>query len=154
MKILLTAFKGNNNSSKILLDNISDNFDKLYLTNSFETSEKQLLKQIESNKYDLILSFGEAPLNIDEIKIETQAIRERNIKITNYDYKTIYNSLKDEYKIIISKDAGNWYCNNIYYYGLNAIDNLKLKSKMLFIHIPPINKILDIKNLCKKIEII
>lgn len=152
MKILLTAFNGEKNSSKVLLDNIAKEYDKLYLKNSFETSEKQLLKQIKNNEYDLIISFGEAPLDIDEIKIETQAIRDNDIKNTKFDYLKITNNLKDNYKIIISKDAGNWYCNNIYYYGLKIIDDLKLKTKMLFIHIPPIDKISDINKLAENIK--
>ena len=45
MKILYTAFNGKNNSSKILLDTIS-NVDKLYLKNSFHTSVTQLEENI------------------------------------------------------------------------------------------------------------
>lgn len=45
MKILYTAFNGKNNSSKILLDTIS-NVDKLYLKNSFHTSVTQLEEKI------------------------------------------------------------------------------------------------------------
>lgn len=110
MKVLVTAFNGKNNSSKILLDNITKEYDKLYLKNSFPTSEKQLLQQI-------------------------------------------YNNMEENYKVIISTNAGNWYCNNIYYYGLKTIEDLKLNTQMIFIHIPPISKISNIRNLCKRIEI-
>ena len=70
MNILFTAFNGKNNSSKILLDMIN-NKNKLYLKNSFTTSVKQLQKEIKDNQYDLIISFGQAPLEEDTIKIET-----------------------------------------------------------------------------------
>ena len=40
MKVLCTGFNGKNNSSKVLLDFIT-NADKLYLKNSFNTSVKQ-----------------------------------------------------------------------------------------------------------------
>lgn len=153
MKVLVTAFNGKNNSSKILLDNITKEYDKLYLKNSFPTSEKQLLQQIKNGNYDLIISLGEAPLNMDEIKIETQAIKNKDIKNTNHDYKKIYNNMEENYKVIISTNAGNWYCNNIYYYGLKTIEDLKLNTQMIFIHIPPISKISNIRNLCKRIEI-
>ena len=144
MKILYTAFKGNNNSSKLLLDHISNN--KLYLTNSFKTSEVELQNELEKNDYDLIISFGQAPLDIDTIKIETTA--KNNLEyITSYDYKSLYNKLKNNYKVIISNDAGNYLCNNIYYYGLKYIKENNLKTKMIFIHIPKINKITNIEKL-------
>ena len=54
MKILYTAFNGQDNSSKILLDKIiADNTDKLYLRNSFETSVKQLINKLK--KYESML---------------------------------------------------------------------------------------------------
>ena len=52
MKILYTAFNGQDNSSKILLDKMSvDNVNKLYLRNSFETSVKQLIDKLKLKKY-------------------------------------------------------------------------------------------------------
>lgn len=47
-KVLITSFKGKNNSSSILLNNIRANLtDKLELTNSFITSEKELKQKID-----------------------------------------------------------------------------------------------------------
>ena len=65
MNILYTAFKGKNNSSKLLLDYIVDN-NKLYLTNSFKTSVVELQNKIKKNDYDLIISFGQAPLDTEK----------------------------------------------------------------------------------------
>ena len=45
LKILYTAFNGKDNSSKILLDKLSNN-DKLYLKNSFITSIRELQKHL------------------------------------------------------------------------------------------------------------
>ena len=55
MNILYTAFKGKNNSSKLLLDYIVAN-NKLYLTNSFKTSVVELKNKLKKNtlKADLI----------------------------------------------------------------------------------------------------
>ena len=91
MKVLCTGFNGKNNSSKVLLDFIT-NVDKLYLKNSFNTSVKQLIDKIKNNEYDLIISFGQAPLMKDTIKIETKAILNDSYE-TNYDYKELYNSI-------------------------------------------------------------
>lgn len=150
MKILYTAFNGKSNSSKILLDNIiAENNNKLYLRNSFKTSVEQLNKKIKSNEYDLIISFGQASLDKETIKIET---RGNGIVPydSDYDYKElekIFN--KNNFKTIISNDAGNYFCNNIYYNGLKYIKENNLKTKMIFIHIPQIDKLGDINRLAK-----
>lgn len=147
MNILFTAFKGNNNSSKLLLDNIISN-NKLYLTNSFKTSVIELIKMLEKNKYDLIISFGQAPLDTDTIKIETMA----NGKVqycTNYNYNDLKNKLEKKYKVLISDNAGNYLCNNVYYYGLKHTIENNLKTKIIFIHIPNKDKITDIEKLAK-----
>ncbi len=145
MHILYTAFKGKTNSSKILLDHIVSN-NKLYLTNSFKTSVLELENELKKNNYDLIISFGQAPLDKDVIKIETVA-KDKMKYITNYDYNSLYNKLKNEYKVIISNDASNYLCNNIYYNGLEYIINNDLKTKMIFIHIPKKDNINDIEKL-------
>jgi len=51
-KILCTGFKGNKNSSKVLLDNLSKNInlDCLYIDNDFEKSEKQLMDKINGRR--------------------------------------------------------------------------------------------------------
>ena len=141
MKILYTAFNGQDNSSKILLDKIiADNTDKLYLRNSFETSVKQLISKLK--KYELIISFGQAPLDKDTIKIEVIGRKEKDL------YKTDFNCLKIKediekrgFKVYISEDAGNFLCNNLYYHGLKYIKENNINCKMIFIHIPKIENI-------------
>lgn len=148
MKILYTAFNGKSNSSKILLDNIiAEKNNKLYLKNSFKTSVEQLNNKIKNNEYDLIISFGQAPLDKGTIKIET-----RGNGIVSYDSDYDYKELerlfnKNNFKTIISNDAGNYFCNNIYYNGLKYIKENNLKTKMIFIHIPQIDKIDDIQEI-------
>ena len=151
MKILYTAFNGKNNSSKLLLDRISNN-EKLYLKNSFNSSVKDLINEIKNNDYDLIIAIGQAPIDKDTIKIETKANLEDYYE-TNYDYHKLEEDIKKYYKVIISNDAGNYLCNNLYYYGLKYIYENKLKTKMIFIHIPKINNISDINLLANIIKI-
>ncbi len=148
MKILYTAFNGKSNSSKILLDNIiveEDN--KLYLKNSFKTSVEQLSNKLKKDRYDLIISFGQAPKDKETIKSET---RENGIEYfeTNYDYNNLKKLFeKNGFNVVISKDAGNYLCNNIYYNGLKYIRENNLKCKMIFVHIPQIGNINDIKKI-------
>ena len=147
LKILYTAFNGKDNSSKILLDKLSNN-DKLYLKNSFITSIRELQKKIENNDYDLIISFGQAPLDKDTIKIELKGKLEKEYE-THYDYKKIKGILETKYKVIVSRDAGNYLCNNLYYYGLKFISEKSLKTNMIFIHIPKKSNITNMENLAK-----
>ena len=142
MRVLYTAFNGKNNSSKVLLDKI-DTVDKLYLKNSFNTSVNDLIKKIKNNDYDLVIAFGQAPLSKDTIKIEIKAKLENSYE-TNYCYHDLENNIKKYYKVIVSDNAGNYLCNNLYYYGLKYIYENKLKTKMIFIHIPKINNISNI----------
>lgn len=149
MKVLYTAFKGKTNSSKILLDQIKSD-DKLYLTNSFKTSVKELIDRIKNNEYDVIVAFGQAPIERNTIKIETTA-RAEECLVTDYDFENIKNNIEKEYKVVISNNAGNYLCNNIYYNGLKYIKENGLKTKMIFIHIPKINNINNIEKLSKLI---
>ncbi len=50
MRVLYTAFKGKNNSSKILIDLIEKG-KKLYITNSFTTSITELENELKCNSY-------------------------------------------------------------------------------------------------------
>ena len=144
MKILYTAFNGKDNSSKILLDKIIvDNKDKLYLRNSFDTSVKQLIKKLK--KYESIISFGQAPLDKDTIKIEVIGKKENTLYNTDFNYSKIKEDIeKTGFKVYISEDAGNFLCNNLYYNGLKYIKENNINCKMIFIHIPKIENISNI----------
>lgn len=146
MIILYTGFNGKNNSSKILLDKINAN-NKLYLRNSFVTSVDSFKKEILKNNYDLVICFGEAPLFKDTIKIELIG-KGREVYKTSYDYSELVDKLRNNgYNVIISEDAGNYLCNNLYYNGLKFLYDNNMNAKMIFIHIPKINNISNINNL-------
>ena len=149
MKVLYTAFNGKQNASKILLDKI-DTDHKLYLKNSNNTSVEQLKKEL-ANDYDLVVSIGSARLRVNTFKIETVA--NGDVKYTTtYDYTNIKESLEDSgYKVIISKFAGRYLCNNLYYHILKYINDNNLKTKMIFIHIPRIS---NIRKLDKLVDIL
>ena len=151
MNILYTAFNGKDNSSKILLDNIKTlDENKLYLRNSFITSVKQLQKKIKLDNYDLIVSFGQAPLEQDNIRIEVVGKNTTEIYESDFDYSQLKEKLeKNNYKTDVSREAGNYYCNNIFFNGLKYIKENDLKCKMIFIHIPFIDKIGNIEDLSK-----
>ena len=149
MKILYTAFNGKDNSSKILLDKITvKSADKLYLRNSFDTSVKQLINKLK--KYELIISFGQAPLDKDTIKIEVIGKKDKDLYKTDFNYLKIKKDIeKKGLRVYISNDAGDFLCNNLYYNGLKYIKENNINCKMLFIHIPKIENISNIELLAK-----
>ena len=73
----------------------------------------------------------------------------RTNKITNY--TKIDNRYLEDKNIdfILSKDAGSYLCNNIYFEGLDFINKNNLKIKMIFIHIPSKNEAYDFDKLAK-----
>ncbi len=150
MKVLFTAFDGENNSSKLLLDNINCKH-KLCLRNDFARSARRLERELESNEFDLVMSFGQAPLPKDTIKIETVGREEQNYK-TNYDYSLLAKALSSDFNVKISEDAGKYLCNHLYYCGLKYIKDNNLKTKIIFIHIPMKDNISDFTNLATPIK--
>ena len=141
MKVLFTAFDGENNSSKLLLDRINYEH-KLCLRNDFARSARRLERELESNDFDLVISFGQAPLPKDTIKIETVGRGEQNYK-TNYDYSLLAKALSSDFNVKISEDAGKYLCNHLYYCGLKYINDNNLRTKMVFVHIPMKERISD-----------
>ena len=53
---------------------------------------------------------------------------------------------------LVSKNAGNYLCNNIYYEGLKYIKENDLKTKMIFIHVPSANQNYDLDKLAQVIS--
>ncbi len=152
MKILIAGFKGNDNSAKILLDNIKEesNQDILYLENDFEISSNQIEEKMLQN-YDYILIFGQKP-NTENIYLENNAILEGTKLETDYYYGVLKENLKsNNYNVLSSCDAGNYLCNNVFFRALNFKQKNNLKSKVGFVHIPTIDNIEDIKHLTSTI---
>lgn len=147
MKVFFTAFDGENNSSKLLLDRINYKH-KLCLRNDFARSARRLERELESNDFDLVISFGQAPLPKDTIKIETVGRGEQNYK-TNYDCSLLAKALSSNFNVKNSEDAGKYLCNHLYYCGLKYISDNNLKTKMVFVHIPMKDKIGDLETLAK-----
>ncbi len=85
---------------------------------------------------------------MDHIKIESIGRCDKETLATNYNYNTIIKRLeKQKINYSISENEGNYLCNHIYYYGLKYIKEKNKKTKMLFIHIPPLEHIQDIKTI-------
>ncbi len=153
MNILLTAFKGHNNSSKVLLDLISSKrgVDELYLDNNFQKCESQLNYQLDRKRYDVIFSFDQVG-DSDQIMIETSANLDGNTLLTTYSVDTLYQFLKAEnYKVELSKNAGTDLANHVYAVGLERIAKDLFTTQMILLHIPSLSRI-DILRLAKDLS--
>ena len=152
MKILIAGFKENDNSAKILLDNIKEecNLDVLYLENDFKVSSTQMEEKLIQN-YDYVLIFGQKP-ETKYIYLENNAIIEETKLETDYYYGVLRENLEsNNYKVVSSCDAGNYLCNNVFFSALSFKQINNLKTKIAFIHIPSIDNIEDIKKLSNTI---
>ncbi len=152
MKILIAGFKGNDNSAKVLLDNIKEknNQDILYLENDFEVSSNQIEEKMLQN-YDYVLIFGQKP-NTRNIYLENNAVLEETKLQTDFYYGVLKEKLEsNNYKVISSCDSGNYLCNNVFFRALSFKQTNDLKSKIAFIHIPTIDNIDDIELLASTI---
>ena len=152
MKILIAGFEGNDNSAKILLDNIKEecNIDVLYLENDFNISRTQIEEKLLQT-YDYVLIFGQKPKTKD-IYLENNAIIEGNDLKTDYYYGVLRENLENSnYKVVSSSDAGNYLCNNVFFRALNFKQINNLKTKIAFIHIPTIDNIEDMNKLSNTI---
>lgn len=148
MKILVAGFKGNNNSSKILLDNLTNNIDKLYLENDKEESVNQLLNIAAI--YDIILLFGQKPVLKNKISVERKATLNGNTICSHFDFENIKNFFDKKYPLKFSENAGTSYCNHLYYHGLKEFSGSK--NKIVFIHVPMLKNIDDMTSLVSIIE--
>lgn len=143
MKVLVCGFKGNTNSAKLIVDKIESKYisEKLYLANSFQTSKKQLECKLESQEYDLVIAFGQKP-KVKSINLEERACINDHQFTSNFQYDKLEKILNSNgFTVNISKNAGNYLCNHIFYIGLMFINKNKLNTKMIFIHIPSIKNI-------------
>lgn len=139
--ILICGFKGDNNTAKLILDKIQSN-NKLYLENDFKKSVKQLLEVI--NDYNFIIMLGQKPV-IKSIYIERVGRQNDELLTTTYNIDDLYNYFDNiGYKVVLSNNAGNYLCNNIYYHCLKYIVDNKKKIQSVFLHVPTISNIFDI----------
>lgn len=134
MNILLTAFKGEHNSSYQLIKNIE--CDKLYLTNSFAGLEKDIEKS-NCEKYSAVIMFGLDTKLKDQIRIDVRAKMECRTMDTIWDVSAVSEIFgRCAVSNYISKQPTKYLCNYAYY-----LMQTKMCGRAVFIHIPPLQYI-------------
>ena len=129
-KVLLVGFKGKNNSSSMLVEQLSS--DHVLLTNSFS----RLKKDIESisTEYECVLMFGVDKNLSSSVRIETCAGKDGETIESVLKTDTFAKAFAGEGILPVISDKPTVYlCNEAYWYVLR-----KFSGRALFIHIPTI----------------
>ena len=133
-RVLLTAFRG---SSSEQLIKYAKEFDSLILPNDKVKDSEKLINKIIDGTYDYVFSFGQKPNIINKVHIETTARNGVTSVETDFDCERLQKLFESNgVAAKISHNAGTSYCNSLYFNGLSYIQNSKLKTKMVFVHIP------------------
>lgn len=135
LRILLTGFKGKNNSSANLVQAISENY--RLLTNSFDGLKKDI-EEIDEG-FDFLIMFGCDKNLKDSVRIERFAEKNGEKIASALDLENIPKNLAAaEINNFISDSPSHYLCNEAYWHALR-----KFNGKVVFIHIPTIKNIDD-----------
>lgn len=132
-KALFMGFKGKNNASSMIAQEISDSH--LLLTNSFEG----LKRDIEGATADFCpaVIFGIDKNLKDLLRIERNAQKGGSRRDSSLDIESLSAKLNEAgLKSIISQEATHYLCNEAYWHALG-----KFNQKAVLIHIPPLKHI-------------
>lgn len=135
MRKLYTAFKGLHNTSFQLVSKI--NGDRLFLTNSFQGLEKEILSL--STGCDTIYMFGIDKNLKNSIRLETCANYNGEFINTFFDIPSLEKMIKDKGIAYTVSDKPTVYLCNAAYYHM-----LKKNRNTVFIHIPSIGGMDDL----------
>ena len=129
-KIFFTGFKGENNSSRILVQTLSN--DPILLTNSFGGLKKDI-GNIKDD-FDLMLMFGCDKELKGSVRIERFAEKNGEKIASAMDLENISENFeKAGIRNIISESPGYYLCNEAYWCALQ-----RFNRKTVLIHIPTI----------------
>ena len=132
-KVLTVGFKGLNNASRMLVEQLSS--DHVLLTNSFSGLKKDIDPICPD--YESVWMFGVDKSLSSSVRIETCAKKdgEKIDSVLNLD--TIAKTLEKEgIQTVISDKPSAYLCNEAYWYVLR-----KLSGRAVFIHIPTIKNV-------------
>ena len=129
-KILFVGFRGKNNASGILAEQLSP--EPLLLTNSGPGLKKDI--DSAAGEYDYAVMFGVEKALTSTVRIEKAAVLEGRKAMTALDPEKIAESLEAAgITPVISDEPVPCLCNEAYWHAL-----AKYSGKAVFIHIPTI----------------
>lgn len=145
--VILAGFDGENNPSRIIVERADLTCTKLILPNEKSESVNMLLSKIREVSAVCVVMLGQKPVIADKIAVEPSAEGKEGVLHTVMDCTASVKLIKSNgYSAYISRGCGNSYCNNIYY------ECLKSGVNCIFLHVPNMNNISDIKALISAVE--
>ncbi len=141
-KVLLTAFQGT--SSELLLQ--SSRYATLLLPGNKLKDAEKLFLLLQKEDFDYIISFGQRANIKNKVHIEITGRNDKDIISTSVDVDRLCDLfMRNGIFAKVSHNAGTSYCNSIYWNGLTYIADRKLNTKMVFVHIPFVKNIENMK---------
>ncbi|MBE6900941.1 MAG: hypothetical protein E7478_00545 [Ruminococcaceae bacterium] len=146
-RVLLAGFDGKNNSARVITERISSDCRKLILPNDRSKSSELLMNEINSAETGVVILLGQKPCIKDKIAVEPTAALCGETLHTTLDVTVTAQLIRQSgYAAYISRGCGTSYCNHIYFQCLKSGVNC------IFLHVPTMDNISDIKALTKAIE--
>ena len=129
-RTLLVGFKGKNNTSRILVEQLSSEY--LLLTNSFAGLKKDI--DTISMDYDQVILFGvDKELSLS-VRIERVATKDKRKAMSKLDLEKIASALGEAgIQSVISEEPTAYLCNEAYWHILE-----KFSGRAILIHVPTI----------------
>jgi len=131
--VLFVGFKGKNNTSGMLAEQISP--EHLFLTNSFGGLKADI--DFICKEYDQIVMFGVDKMLTSKVRIEKTASVAGEKRVSNINLESLADLLNaNGISAEISDDPTSYFCNEAYWHMLG-----KYSGRAVFIHVPTIKNV-------------
>ena len=154
-RILLTAFCGT--SAELLVKGIEldSKCQVLYLPNDKVRDSELLLEALQQEQFDYVISFGQRPNIKDKVHIETRARKSDLCLETAFDCEKLKCTMEQVgLSAKLSCNSGTSFCNELYWNGLRYIEENRLDTKMVFVHVPFEKNISNLKHFVEEMKVI
>lgn len=140
-RILVTGFKGEENSSRVFLEQLSKEYIEPFLfSNDYTLIYDEIDGLFPDKKYDYVFMFGQKPV-LGQLSLELKCRCKKQVMYTNFLVESLKNALDCcSIKYRFSESPGTSYCNFLYWNALKCLEARELDTKVLFIHIPYLEK--------------
>lgn len=141
-KIIFTGYKkfsARNNCSTLQLLSKLQGKNVFLFTNDYASIKKEVSELLESD-WDRIIMFGQKPV-VKKLYVEKCACYEGEKLTTNWNLEEIEVLLNTKFiDFKFSENAGHYYCNYAYFQMLKQVRDRGLKTKVIFVHIPYVDR--------------
>ena len=151
-RILLTAFCGTSAELLVKGAELGSQCKILYLPNDKIKDSELLTEALKQEQFDYVISLGQRPNIKDKVHIETRARKGDFCLETVFDCEKLKGVFKQAgLTAKLSNNAGTSFCNELYWNGLKYLEENKLNTKMVFLHVPFEKNISDVEEFRRKL---